>query len=304
MVIRISWLAAVTFALGLSACNQGETMNKADAASLVQAERMFAANAKTHGIGPGFVGVLDSAGVVFQPGPVNGLSVYKELAPSAEILAWRPVYAEIASSGDLGYTTGPWEYFSDSANLEPVAFGEYISVWRRNANAEWRLVLDIGSFRGRLVVDTSLKEKTLTAAGNTTAVTPDDLLMRDRAFAAKANTDERETVYAEAVADDTRLMRTGHGPKVGRAAISSWLSENSLIESTFPEAAFLSEAGDLGYAYGRAELTVDLADTTGGIAHGGYARIWRRVGDRWKLALEVFSVRPGALAALSPTPSN
>ena len=304
MISRCRLMGAVLVLLGGGACDQGAEMNKADVTSLVRSERSFAANARKNGIGPGFMSVLDAGGIVFQPGPVSGPAAYEDAPSSAAILAWEPVYAEIAASGDLGYTTGPWEYFADSADSEAVSFGEYISIWRRNATGDWRLVLDIGTFRDFLPIDTSLHTKTLAETGNAAEVEPDDLLMRDRALAARANTPERETVYAEALAADARLMRTGQAPKVGREEALAWLRTDSLAESTFPEAAFLSEAGDLGYVYGRAEITRDLTDPTGAIAHGGYARIWRRSGDRWQLVLDVLSVRPGDLAGLFPNPAN
>jgi ketosteroid isomerase-like protein len=304
MAIRYGRPVLALVLLLVAACNQGEQMKSGDITSLVLAERSFAANARSQGIGPSFMGVLDVSAVVFQPGPVNGRETYKDVTPSPAILAWQPVYAEIAISGDLGYTTGPWEYFADSANAEPVAFGEYISVWRWDTSGTWKLALDIGTFRDRQAVDSTLHTQTPAESGNTGQVTSDDLMMRDRALAARASTDERAVVYAEVLAEDARLMRTGHCPKVGQDDIMSWLAAEMLTESTFPEKAFLSADGSLGYVYGRAEVTAGPADTAQAIAHGGYTRIWRRVGDRWKLALDVLSVRPGDLSKVVAPESN
>lgn len=288
----------------VAGCNQGEKMKTGDVESLVQAERNFAATVRSQGVGSGFLSVLDSSAVVFQPGPVNGREVYGGVSASPAVLAWQPVYAEIAASGDLGYTTGPWKYFPDSEATEPVATGQYNSVWRWDSTGVWRLMLDIGiSFRFA-EVDTVLRTRSLPGTLIGSKVTTDDLLTRDRALAARANTDERATVYAEALAEDARLMRPGMAPLVGFDRIEPWVQSATPIESTFPQEAFLSSDGSLGYVYGRAELTADLADSTGPIAHGGYARIWRRVGDRWKLALDVITVLPGDLQKVSAPGAN
>jgi hypothetical protein len=46
----------------------------------------------------------------------------------------RAAAADIAASGDLGYTTG--------SRGEPVA-AYYVRIWRLDAKLRWRLVLDI-----------------------------------------------------------------------------------------------------------------------------------------------------------------
>jgi ketosteroid isomerase-like protein len=63
---------------------------------------------------------------------------------TAYTLKWKPSFAKVSKSGDLGYTYGVWELFPKS---EPVNIrkGTYLTIWERQANGEWRFVLDTGN---------------------------------------------------------------------------------------------------------------------------------------------------------------
>jgi hypothetical protein len=75
------------------------------------AERNFAAYSVKHGTRAAFLKFLDSTAVVFEnTKPVNGLQSWNKKEDGAGILNWYPTTAEIAVSGDFGYTTGPWTY--------------------------------------------------------------------------------------------------------------------------------------------------------------------------------------------------
>jgi ketosteroid isomerase-like protein len=57
--------------------------------------------------------------------------------------AWTPAKADIANSGDLGYTYGSFEAKGEDANTPPLK-GYYLRVWRRDARG-WSIVADIGN---------------------------------------------------------------------------------------------------------------------------------------------------------------
>jgi len=50
----------------------------------------------------------------------------------------------VAASGDLGYTTGPWSYKKNAGDEEATAFGQFVSIWRREGG-KWKLLFDLGS---------------------------------------------------------------------------------------------------------------------------------------------------------------
>src|SRR5215510_1822398 len=77
--------------------------------SMIQTERNFANTARVVSTREAFIKYVDSSGIVFEKGkPVNGLDAYTKSERRPGILTWEPEYAEIASTNDFGFTTGPW----------------------------------------------------------------------------------------------------------------------------------------------------------------------------------------------------
>jgi ketosteroid isomerase-like protein len=60
-------------------------------------------------------------------------------------LIWAPVGADISASGDLGYTYGRYEYRSvDKAGKPTRSVGKYTTIWKRQSDGSWKVVLDMG----------------------------------------------------------------------------------------------------------------------------------------------------------------
>ena len=67
-------------------------------------------------------------------------------SPKEYQLTWTPTDAQMGPSGDMGYTWGHFEGQSKDANGNPVkTSGRYITVWRRQADGSWKVVLDAGA---------------------------------------------------------------------------------------------------------------------------------------------------------------
>ncbi|MGA3262995.1 MAG: nuclear transport factor 2 family protein [Terracidiphilus sp.] len=61
-------------------------------------------------------------------------------------LTWIPTDAAMGPSGDVGYTWGHFEGHSKDANGNPVTItGRYITIWRRQPDGNWKVVLDAGA---------------------------------------------------------------------------------------------------------------------------------------------------------------
>jgi len=61
-------------------------------------------------------------------------------------LLWTPVGADISASRDLGYTYGNYEFHSrDKAGNPVVEYGKYTSIWKRQRDGNWKVVLDMGN---------------------------------------------------------------------------------------------------------------------------------------------------------------
>jgi ketosteroid isomerase-like protein len=59
-------------------------------------------------------------------------------------LRWQPIGADV--SGDLGYTYGTYEFHSrDKEGKTVVEHGKYASIWKRQKDRSWKVVLDMGN---------------------------------------------------------------------------------------------------------------------------------------------------------------
>jgi ketosteroid isomerase-like protein len=61
-------------------------------------------------------------------------------------LTWTPVHADMAASGDLGYTYGTFEFRSIGKDGKPtVEYGKYVSIWKKQKDGSWKVVMDMGN---------------------------------------------------------------------------------------------------------------------------------------------------------------
>ena len=67
-------------------------------------------------------------------------------SPQSYQLTWTPTDAQMGPSGDIGYTWGHFEGRSKDAGGNPVInTGRYITIWRKQADGKWKVVLDAGA---------------------------------------------------------------------------------------------------------------------------------------------------------------
>ena len=65
---------------------------------------------------------------------------------SSFTLQWQPFKAEIAASGDLGYTFGGWTLTTKTkAGHDTALHGDYITVWEKQTDGTWKYVFDGGN---------------------------------------------------------------------------------------------------------------------------------------------------------------
>jgi len=59
------------------------------------------------------------------------------------VLKWKPAEADVARSGDSGYTWGNYEFQSTGPDGQAQTnYGKYITVWRKQPDGSWKAVLD------------------------------------------------------------------------------------------------------------------------------------------------------------------
>jgi ketosteroid isomerase-like protein len=61
-------------------------------------------------------------------------------------LRWQPEFADVAKSGDLGYTLGKSQrYFTDKDGKPFENEGRYITIWKRQKDGTWKIAIDGGT---------------------------------------------------------------------------------------------------------------------------------------------------------------
>src|SRR5437867_3894625 len=118
-------------------------------ATVVDAERSFARYSVEHGMREAFLQFLADDAILFRPLPVNGKKWFEGRPPAPGALLWQPTYARVSEAGDLGVTSGPWE-FKPSDTTAASSFGHFLTVWRKQADGTWRVELDAGIGHPRL----------------------------------------------------------------------------------------------------------------------------------------------------------
>jgi ketosteroid isomerase-like protein len=270
-------------------------------APVVEAEHAFARHSMEHGMKPAFMRHAAPDGVVFeQSGPVNAIETWARRNPAPEgLLTWWPTYADVSRAGDLGWTTGPYEFREKPSDANPAGTGHFFTVWRRQPDGGWKFVLDLGvRHPAPEAAETALQypawlKKSAPAAGefSDTATARKSLLEAEREFSeASAKKGARAALLARG--DETlRVYRDGTFPVVGREAVARALKVEG--ESIVWKAlkGDVAGSGDLGYVYGTYE-----AGSAGAGAppadRGNYARVWRRAGGEWRVVFQVVSPVP------------
>ena len=245
---------------------------------MINAETSFAAYSVEHGMKAAFLKFLDSNSVVYEKGqPINGIESWTKKPETKGILNWKPQYAEISQSGDLGFTSGSWTFQPNSINDSIVARGGFNSIWKKNKNGEWKNIVDLGVSKTP-PVEFSKIEKVYTDPQKGKKGDLKSLLESERHFTAAFEVSPK-VAYEYFLSSRSILSRNGQLPVRGNSA-----ERSDIINKTPAAIKFnvlgsgISTRGDLGYVYG----TITLNGKT-----TNYLRAWRKEKDGWKIALDV-----------------
>src|SRR5205823_12844693 len=111
--------------------------------SLIAAEKAYAKLAAEKGFREASISVFADDAVIFAPSAVNGKKFWRE-AKENPAITWRPAFASISRSGELGYTTGPWESSKGRDAQKPEESGHFVTIWQKNKDNPWKVALDVG----------------------------------------------------------------------------------------------------------------------------------------------------------------
>jgi len=268
-------------ALDLMAESAADT---AAARSAAAVDTEYARVALDKGMPAASVEYFTDDGVAFAPFAVNGKKYWASRKDFPGILIWQPSFAAAARAADLAYTTGPWEMKKRGEEIS-LAYGHYVTVWKKQAGETWRILLDVGIDHAQpidsppalqiLPPDPTAGERPLEAAKRSLEKT-----MREFLGSAQRNIGKALLAYAS---DDIRVFREQSFPAVGLDAARLMLSSDNGTVSRELGAIRLSDSGDLCVSYG------NYSDVHGNVGERGiYVMIWRiDMNGDWKLALDL-----------------
>lgn len=166
------WISCLVLLVALSGCAETETgrsdaATSADArssaaavgsedarraleAELVAADRAFAKAVDDHGLA-GLISRFAPSGrmVIGGESYIGSEGIRRILLPvfadTTLQFTWDPNYAEVAESGDLGYTVGRYELRASGDAAPMSETGTYLTVWTRQDDGTWKVKADIGN---------------------------------------------------------------------------------------------------------------------------------------------------------------
>ena len=254
---------------------------------MVKTEQAFSKMAEEKNTRDAFMTFIADDGLLFRPGAVNGKKWMLEhpVPPSDKkpLLAWQPSFAGMSASGDMGFTTGPWEAKGDVKDEKPSAYGHFMTVWKKQADGSWRFVVDLGISHPQsggphahwMPEGTEkVKFKPVDATNARKS-----LLDRDQAY--------QVAEFASYASPDVRLYRANKLPFIGRDAAAAELVNTKGTIMWHPISADVSQAGDLGYTHGTYETSDDTKKV---IERGSYVRIWKKENGVWRIVMDVTNV--------------
>ena len=249
-------------------------------ASLAAAESAFALRSVRDGMRAAFLATFAEEGVMLRSAWVNSNAYLRARPDPPIVLDWRPVYVEVAASGELGLSTGPWKLTSKSEPDAAPAFGQYVSIWKRSAEGTWQVVVDLGiSHPSATLWETPLEALAPCAPPLGAA---EGIEAAEARFALDSRQSGLRAGYSSHASERVRLYREGAGPVLGKTeALATAAPEGGRLFWTV-ERSELSRSQDFGYARGHY-----AADSPHATTLGHFLRVWRREADGWRIALDI-----------------
>jgi ketosteroid isomerase-like protein len=270
--------------------------------SLVEAERAFARTSLEIGARPSFMKFFADDAVVFRPGPVRYKEAMKDVPlpanPRETTLEWEPLYADVAASGDMGYTTGPAVWTDHTPAKRPAYYGYYFSVWKKQSTGEWKVAFDDGTeqpgpYTGSRTLHTpAVVERKEPIPRSSPEEHVVSLMIAEREFLEAVQKDGATSALGRYAEKEVRVYRDKEIPIVGSDSLLTYFSSRPYLSQWNPMFCDAALSGDMGYVYGGYEVKAPGANPPQA-ENGFYLRVWKRDGtNAWRFVAEVTSPLP------------
>jgi ketosteroid isomerase-like protein len=273
-------LAPSLLALALAACALSPTEPMDAARSLAAAESAFAAHSVREDMRAAFLANFADDGVYVRDGWVEAKADLAKRSAPAIVLDWQPVFTEVAWSGDLGLSTGPWKITSKAKPDAAPSFGQFVSVWRRDPGGPWKVAVDIGIRHGSAALwDQPLATVILPGRA---ALTRGGIESAELEFVTDAHLKGLAAAYATYGSERFRFYRDGFEPAVGKAdALASPAMTREELAWSIDQIE-MSQSRDFGYSRGSYAAVASPKTPL-----GYFMRVWHVEDGQWRIALDV-----------------
>jgi ketosteroid isomerase-like protein len=253
--------------------------------SLVNAEKEFAKSIAKNGDKESYIEFSSASALVFRPNPVNAKTFYGSQTKGTNDVTWEPTFAKVSRSGELGFTTGPYEVSGTTKK-----YGQYLSIWKTE-NGKWKLAIDLGTSSNKPLAKINtrfeepkdhfipkiLNEKEQKASKDIILTTEKSLntMLKTHGIAA----------FGGFMTDNSRLLFPGNEAIEGKGKIISFY--NGMIGKINLKTTGVDKAlgSDLAYTYGVATIDykADLRESF------NYVFIYEKAADAsWNLIVQAF----------------
>jgi ketosteroid isomerase-like protein len=149
--MKVSYLFILLIPLVITSCFPQNKLDKMESYKneILEIEAAFSAMAAEKGVSEAFLTYAADDAVLLRGnqlflGKEAISNRFKELGNSADAtLSWKVDFVDVSSAGDLGYTYGEYVYQYIDEKGNPIQEkGIFHTVWKRQANGEWRFVWD------------------------------------------------------------------------------------------------------------------------------------------------------------------
>ncbi|MDH5602686.1 MAG: nuclear transport factor 2 family protein [Cyclobacteriaceae bacterium] len=117
---------------------------------ILEAEKNFSDMAREKGISKAFLyyaaedAVLNrNDSLIIGKESIRAIYTIDDVKSENTSLTWSPDFVDVASSGDMGYTYGKYQYTRKDSLGNPTAIeGVFHTVWKRQHDGKWKFVWD------------------------------------------------------------------------------------------------------------------------------------------------------------------
>ena len=258
----------IGYSVRRTGCPQSLTLDarQSNLRDLVAAERAFVRYADSASAPPAFVWALREDAITLTGDGVKPMRpIYAARPRNKALLSWAPSYVDVAADGELGITSGPWEW-RPARDSAVQARGQFLTIWRKGPE-RWQVALDLG-IGGDSTADLG-EPVTVMPAGVGGRARLSDLTDLERH---RLSGNDWVRALRALSAPDVRVLRENSVRGSGPASIDGAASVR--FQSL---GGTVATSGDLGATWGT---------WTDGAKKGSYVRIWKRTSDGWRVVVD------------------